>query len=184
MAKNDYTVNYIQQSLTDGEELVHIGHFHWMYNLQAVMNIIFSIALSIGVLVFAIKMQPYIGQTPPPGTGWLTQVQMLHPGVRILSFFVVVLGLLKFAQMMIVRATTEIAITNRRLVYKRGLVARYVGEMNIDRIEGVNVLQGILGRIFNYGRVMVRGMGVGEVILPPIEDPIKFRRAIEKARNS
>jgi hypothetical protein len=48
----------------------------------------------------------------------------------------------------------------------------------------VNVLQGILGRIFNYGRVMVRGMGVGEVILPPIEDPIKFRRAIEKARNS
>jgi uncharacterized membrane protein YdbT with pleckstrin-like domain len=85
--------------------------------------------------------------------------------------------------MMIIKVTTEIAITNKRLVYKRGLVARYVGEINIDRIEGVNVLQGVLGRIFNYGRIMVRGMGVGEVILPPIEEPLKFRRAIERARS-
>ncbi len=80
------------------------------------------------------------------------------------------------------KATTEIAITNTRLVYKRGLVARHVGEMSIDRIEGVNVLQTILGRLLNYGRLAVRGMGIGEVILPPIEDPIAFRQAIEKAR--
>ena len=92
------------------------------------------------------------------------------------------MGLLRFAQMMIVKATTEIAITNSRLVYKRGLVARQVGEMSIDRIEGVNVLQSVLGRIFNYGRIMVRGMGVGEVILPPLADPIKFRKSIEKAK--
>jgi hypothetical protein len=40
----------------------------------------------------------------------------------------------------------------------------------------------VLGRIFGYGRIMVRGMGVGEVVLPPISNPIAFRRAIEKAR--
>lgn len=186
MARQDYTVNYIQQSLTDGEELIHVGHFHWMYNVQAVMNIIFSFVLSIALLVFAIKMQPVIFGAGDAFAqmGWIDKIQALHPGVRILAFLLIVLGLFKFAQMMIIRATTEIAITNKRLVYKRGLVARYVGEMNIDRIEGVNVLQGIMGRIFNYGRIMVRGMGVGEVILPPIEDPIKFRRAIDKARNS
>ena len=83
---------------------------------------------------------------------------------------------------MVVKATTEIAITNNRLIFKRGLVARQVGEINIDRIEGVNVLQTIMGRVFNYGRIMVRGMGVGEVVLPPIEDPIAFRKAIEKAK--
>ena len=85
---------------------------------------------------------------------------------------------------MIVRATTEIAVTNSRLIYKRGLVARYVGEMSIDRIEGVNVLQGVLGRLLGYGRIMVHGIGVGEVILPPLADPIGFRKAIEKARTS
>ena len=76
----------------------------------------------------------------------------------------------------------EIAITNNRLVYKRGLIARQVGEISIDRIEGVNVLQTVFGRIYNYGRLAIRGMGVGEVVLPPIEDPITFRKAIEKAR--
>ena len=85
--------------------------------------------------------------------------------------------------MMIIKATTEIGVTDIRLVYKRGLVARAVGEINIDRIEGVNVLQGILGRIFGYSRVMVRGMGVGEVVLPPIAQPIRFKKAIEKARS-
>ena len=94
-----------------------------------------------------------------------------------------IMGLVKFAQMMVVKATTEIAITNNRLIYKRGLVARHVGEINIDRIEGCNVLQPILGRIFNYGRVLIRGMGVGEVTLPPLEDPISFRRAIEEAKS-
>ena len=94
------------------------------------------------------------------------------------------MGLLRFAQMMVAKSTTEIAITSSRLIYKRGLVARYVGEMSIDRIEGVNVLQTIWGRMLGYGRIMVRGMGVGEVVLPPLQNPIAFRKAIEVARTS
>ena len=85
--------------------------------------------------------------------------------------------------MMVVKVTTEIAITNSRLIYKRGLIARQVGEMSVDRIEGVNILQSIFGRIFNYGRIAIRGMGIGEVILPPIEDAIALRQAIEKERS-
>jgi len=104
--------------------------------------------------------------------------------VKILALFIFLMGVLKFVQMMIIKITTEIGVTDIRLVYKRGLVARAVGEINIDRIEGVNVIQGILGRIFGYGRVMVRGMGVGEVVLPPISQPIRFKKAIEKARAS
>ena len=92
------------------------------------------------------------------------------------------MGVLKFAQMMVIKATTEIAITTTRLIYKRGLVARYVGEMNIDRIEGVSVLQSVFGRMFNFGQLVIRGMGVGELVLPIISDPVKFRRALEKAR--
>lgn len=180
------TYHYIIQSLGEDEELIHVGRFHWMYNVQAVMNIVFSVVLAIALLIFAVKFQPTIFGADPTfeQLGALGKVQALHPGVRILAFLVVVLGLLKFAVMMVNKATTEIGITNKRLVYKRGLVARYVGEINVDRIEGVNVLQGILGRIFNYGRLMIRGMGVGEIILPPIDDPVKFRRAIDKARNT
>jgi len=70
------------------------------------------------------------------------------------------------------------------LILKRGMVARHVDEMSVDRIEGVNVIQGILGRLMDFGFVVVRGMGVGEVVLPQIEDPIGFRKAINRARDT
>ena len=179
-------MDYIRQSLGEDEELVHVAHFHWMYTMAAVFNVIFGVGLAVLIIVGAIAVEPmlpnFLKFDIPEGAGWIDRVRAVHPGVKIIAFLVLVMGLLRYAQMMIIKLTTEIAITNKRLVYKRGLIARYVGEMNIDRIEGVNVLQSVWGRIFNFGRVMVRGMGVGEVVLPSIEDPIKFRKAIEKAR--
>ena len=174
---------YVEQSLSPGEELIHVGQFHWMYTIKAVSSIFWGLIGSIVVIVGAIYIQGYLD-----GGGYeegaLSAIRSVHPGVRLLAFFVFIMGLLRFAQMMVIKATTEIAITNSRLIYKRGLVARYVGEMSIDRIEGVNVLQSIIGRMFNYGRVMVRGMGVGEVILPPLQNPVAFRKAIEVARTT
>ncbi len=172
---------YVQQSLGPDEELIHIGKFHWMYTVNAFTSIFWGLAGAIIVMIASYYMYGYMGKLPN-NAGFLDSIKIIHPGLRAFSFLVFIFGLVKFAQMMVIKATTEIAITNSRLVYKRGLVARHVGEINIDRIEGVNVLQSILGRIFNYGRIMVRGMGVGEVLLPPIENPIAFRRAIEEAK--
>lgn len=173
---------YVEQSLGPDEELVHIGKFHWMYTLHAFMAILWGVLGSIMVIAGSTFAYMQLGKLPPD-VGWFSAVAYLHPGLRIFAFIVFVLGLLSFAQMMVVKATTEIAITNSRLVYKRGLIARNVGEISIDRIEGVNVLQSIFGRIFNYGRLAIRGMGIGEVVLPPIEDPIVFRQAIERAKS-
>ncbi|MCB9964883.1 MAG: PH domain-containing protein [Rhodospirillales bacterium] len=173
---------YVQQSLGKNEELIHVGQFHWMYTLGAIIQIFWGVVLCIMVLIGSYIIQVRVfGE---PDDGFISAVQHSHVGVRLLAFFMIIYGLLGFARMMIVKITTEIAVTNSRLIYKRGLVARYVGEIAIDRIEGVNFLQGIMGRLLNYGRVVVRGMGVGEVVLPPIADPVKFRRAIEKAKNS
>jgi uncharacterized membrane protein YdbT with pleckstrin-like domain len=173
---------YVQQSLGPDEELVHVGKFHWIYTFNAFLAIIWGILGSIVVVAGSVFMYKQLGMLRPD-ISWLTAVQSLHPGLRIFSFIMFILGLMSFAQMMVVKVTTEIAITNNRLIYKRGLIARQVGEMSIDRIEGVNILQSLFGRLFNYGRIAIRGMGIGEVILPPIEDPIAFRQAIEKARS-
>tara|TARA_B100001093_G_scaffold497229_1_gene543919 strand:- start:986 stop:1516 length:531 start_codon:yes stop_codon:yes gene_type:complete len=173
---------YVQQSLGPDEELVHVGKFHWMYTVSAFLAIFWGLVGAVMVIVAASYAYGFMDKIPA-GTSVFQSIGILHPGIRIFSFLVFIFGLLRFAQMMVVKATTEIAITSNRLVYKRGLIARHVGEINIDRIEGVNVLQSIFGRIFNFGRIMVRGMGVGEVLLPPIEDPVSFRRAIEKAKS-
>lgn len=175
---------YVQQSLGADEEIVHIGQFHWMYTLNAVLSIVWGIVACVLVVWGGLYFNAHFGPIPDHPQGLLEEIQSLHPGIRLGAFFAFILGVLRFAQMMVIKASTEIAVTTSRLIYKRGLVARYVGEMSIDRIEGVNVLQTILGRVFGYGRLMVRGMGVGEVVLPPLANPIAFRKAIEKARTA
>lgn len=175
---------YIQQSLAPGEELIHVGEFHWMHTFMAFMAIFWGALFAIGFLFAGAYGYQQIGQLPA-GFPFLDSIQYLHPGIRILAFLIFLLGLYTFAQQMIVKATTEMAITNRRMVIKRGLLARRVAEMEIHRIEGVDVVQSVLGRLLNYGRVMVRGMGVGEIGLPLVlDDPIAFRKAIDVAKRA
>lgn len=192
---------YVQQSLGPGEDILMGARFHWMYTVRAVFWILFGLALGIAIGYGAIwwivtseiratypNLPPHLfeqawHQVVTAHGGYLRILWSLHPVLRfsILGFFL--LGLFFFAHLMIIKATTEIAVTNERVIYKRGLVARHVGELGIDRIEGVSVSQGVWGRIWGYGTIIIRGMGVGEVILPAlIEEPISFRKAIQEAR--
>src|SRR5688572_23130834 len=102
---------YVQQSLGPNEELVHIGRFHWMYTVNAFMSIFWGIVSSVLVVMGAIYVYQLMGKYPP-GMNLLDQIRYLHPGIRILAFIVFILGLMSFARLMVVKATTEIAVTN------------------------------------------------------------------------
>jgi uncharacterized membrane protein YdbT with pleckstrin-like domain len=52
---------------------------------------------------------------------------------------------------------TEIAVTDRRVIYKTGLIRRQTAEMNMDKIESVKVDQSLLGRLLNYGLYISAG---------------------------
>ncbi|MBI1327106.1 MAG: PH domain-containing protein [Alphaproteobacteria bacterium] len=181
--------SYIEQSLSPNEKLVHIGRFHWIYKLQAWLSIFWGALLAIILLNLCTNMGSFIGLSPmiyevPYDASWFVKISALHPGIKILAFLIFIFGLLKFAHMMVIMATTEIAVTTHRIILKRGLVSRYVGEMNTERIESINVMQSILGRIFDYGSLVVHGMGVGAIVTPTIAKPIVFRRAIEHSKQN
>ena len=72
-------------------------------------------------------------------------------------------------------------MTDRRVVYKTGLIRRHTIEMNMDKVESVNVDQSILGRIFGYGTVDIRGTGGGLEPLRNIRDPLAFRNHVTAA---
>ena len=76
----------------------------------------------------------------------------------------------------------EMAITDRRMIYKRGWIIRRTEEISLHRIEEVNLRQSILGRILGYGKVQVRGMGGGNITLPTIGSPMRFKQALDKAK--
>lgn len=76
---------------------------------------------------------------------------------------------------------TELSITDRRVIVKTGLIARQVRELHLSRIEGIEVDQSILGRIFMYGTVMVRGVGTDLDPIAYIHRPESFKRAFFSA---
>jgi uncharacterized membrane protein YdbT with pleckstrin-like domain len=73
------------------------------------------------------------------------------------------------------RWTTEIAVTDRRIILKRGLIRRRTVEMNMQKVESVDVDQTVLGRLFNYGDVTIRGAGGALEKLRTIDAPLKLR---------
>lgn len=102
--------------------------------------------------------------------------------LALLFLGVFIIGIWIFFDMMIRVWTTEIAVTNQRLVYKRGWLSLRTQEMALPNIEGVKVTQGFWGHILGYGHVRIEGTGVDAIVTPPISHPIHFRRAIENAK--
>jgi uncharacterized membrane protein YdbT with pleckstrin-like domain len=77
--------------------------------------------------------------------------------------------------------TTEVGVTNQRLILKRGLVARNVSELQLRSIEQVNLNQGVFSRLFGFGRLQVHGTGIDDLVLPVLADPIGLQRALQDA---
>ena len=76
------------------------------------------------------------------------------------------------------RWTTEIAVTDRRVILKRGLIRRHTVEMNMTKIESVDVDQTLAGRLFDYGNVTIRGTGSSFETLRMIDAPLKLRTTV------
>jgi membrane protein YdbS with pleckstrin-like domain len=75
--------------------------------------------------------------------------------------------------------TSELVITDRRVLIKVGFIRRQTFEMFISKIESVAVTQGMLGRFFNYGTVEIRGTGSSAESFATIVAPLQFRDAIQ-----
>lgn len=76
--------------------------------------------------------------------------------------------------------TDEFVITNKRIIMKSGLISRRTLEMNLSKIESVNVEQGILGRILGFGTIWIIGTGGTREAFPKIKRPLEFRRKFQE----
>lgn len=93
------------------------------------------------------------------------------------------LGLIFWLIAFIRYKTTELAFTNKRVIAKFGFISRHTVELNIAKVESIQVNQGILGRIFNYGTLIVSGAGNPQGPIPSISNPMGFRRAFMESQD-
>ena len=74
---------------------------------------------------------------------------------------------------------SDFAVSNKRVISKKGIVSRNVSEMNLDSIESVNLDQNVLGRLLNFGTIKIYGRGTSSVIFIGIDEPVKVRKLIQ-----
>ena len=112
----------------------------------------------------------------------------IHWGIYIPWILLTVVTVLFAAPLLLIplikSISTEMAVTNRRVMLKTGWLSRRTVEMNLAKIETVNVDQGIVGRMLGYGTVVMVGTGGTGEPLSFVSDPLAVRRAVLSAIES
>ncbi len=148
-------LTYLKRVLQPGEQVRHVSSIHWIVYWP-------------GVAVALLAVVAY----------WLAGTRLL-PGLWRYSAY----GLALVAVVLLIRQwfqwwVTEIAVTDRRVIYKKGFIRRQTNEMNMDKVESVKIDQSIIGRMLDFGDVAILGTGEGFETLRTIATPIELRNSI------
>ena len=130
-------MSYIDESLIEGERILHRGRVSWWSEFWLVLLGILTLVVVIGLAL------------------------LIWAWIRVRS--------------------TEVAITNRRVIAKFGFIKRQTVEINLDKVEALKVEQGFWGRLLNYGTILISGAGTSVAPFPHIADPLVFRRKFMEA---
>lgn len=145
---------YYTKVIQSGESAKYFGKLHWIIYKNAVLFCLLAV----------------IAPTIMMGR---------NADVASISFAVLLaLGCASFVRSWFRRITTEIVVTDRRIIYKTGWIARRTQEINITKVETVDVSQSIIGRVLGYGTVLVRGIGSSWEPLIQMSAPLELRNAI------
>ena len=149
-------MSYVQEVLQPGEIVRFRTNVHWFVYLKALMAAVIGLAFFVWY--------------------WRDGTQNLVLLLAAASFGVSA-GIM-FVPAYLRRLGTEIAVTDRRIIHKTGLIQRNTTEISMEKVESVDVAQSVLGRIFDFGDVTVRGTGEGTNPLRKVAGPIELRNAV------
>jgi uncharacterized membrane protein YdbT with pleckstrin-like domain len=150
---------YVEESLGKGETIKYSARISlWRY----LFNFIFGGFLTILSVVDVIS------------------AAAAHQSTRF-AFIRLIVGICLLAWPLIARRSTELVITDKRLIAKFGVLSTQSIEIRFDKIESVRVNQGLMGRILNFGDIVVTGTGSTFDPIRHIASAMKFRAALNQA---
>ncbi len=142
-------MSYVQSVLVPGEAVIAKAHTHWFIYLVPLFWCVLALALSL------LLTGPFV---------WLGYLLFACAAFLLLKAWIKV-------------RSTELAVTSSRVIAKFGFISRNTVELQHSKVESLQVNQTILGRLFNYGSVVITGSGGTHAPIPYIADPLKFRSA-------
>ena len=157
-ALKDNNMKYIDIHLMPGEQILHRGYMHKMpiiiYSLA-----IAPIMLILFILLIALNSKGFAYLIL---IAWIGSIVMLRLALK----------------------RTEMAVTNKRVIIKKGIFATRSLELIISKIESVVVDKGLIGNMFDYGDVMIIGSGGTKELLKWVKSPVDFRNAVNQSLSS
>jgi len=151
-------MGYAERVLQPGETIAYRAQLHWIIYFVGLVLIV----AAIGFAVAAMLLKP----------------EAIRLGLMLAALIALFLGLFQVIRAWIVAVNTEIIVTSRRVIYKTGFISRNTVEMNLDKVESVLVQQGILGRMLDFGTVIIRGVGAGLEPVDNIGAPLELHRHV------
>lgn len=146
-------MSYIDGNLLGGERVVFRTRLHWK--------------LLVGPLLFAIVTVLAIPLLMSQGI-WHNLV-LIAPGAGLLAVLVAIIR----------RQSSDFAVTNKRVMMKVGVFSTRSVEILLNKIEAIAVHQSLLGRMLDYGDIVVTGTGGTEEAFSSIQAPMLLRRAVQ-----
>jgi len=141
-------MTYIENNLLPNEEIIYEGKIHGFYIFLLVMWLI------IGMIFFLIWLQ-----VPPMRLLWFWMI--IGFGYNILFF-----------------KLTEIAVTNKRVIFKTWVIARNVFELQLQKVESARLDQSIIERIIWAGTLVVSWTWGHNKPMHYITKPMEMRTVI------
>ena len=76
--------------------------------------------------------------------------------------------------------SAEFAVTNKRVIMKVGWLNRRSLELLLSKIESISVEQGLSGKLWGYGTIIISGTGGSHEPFKNIAHPLEFRKQVQE----
>jgi len=159
-------MSFVDHNLISGEIILYRTRLHWFV-------LIVPATLSLLFLAPAILFLKGVIHITGTKAGPLDFMQL---GVLISTAIAIII----MTTGIMYRSSTEMAVTNKRVIMKTGFVSRRSVELVLSKIESVTVDQNLLGRIFGYGTITIRGTGGTPETFVKISHPLELRQHVQE----
>jgi hypothetical protein len=148
---------------------------HWGIFIPAFF-ILFVLSLPILPALFVLKMMANLaGQLNPqsaPSNSWIIWFALI-PDMVIFGFVMLVTW--------IAYLNSEIKLTTERLIFRTGLLSRVSGELPLENVESIFIIEPLIGRLCGYGTITVTSIGGQTFPLRCIGSPQTFHATLQNA---
>jgi uncharacterized membrane protein YdbT with pleckstrin-like domain len=153
-------MSYVEGNLIPGEKVVYKTGLHWVVLVGPI-----TAGVLLGLPGLALSIGGIVAQSGSTG---------------IVGFILLAFGGLCFLFGFLGRKATEMAVTNKRVIVKTGLLSRRTFELLLSKVESIGVDEAAFGRMLGYGSVVVRGTGGTPEPFTKVSHPLEFRRQVQQ----